>query len=81
VFDYPVWSPDGRWIGYQIFHFGPASSEGSLEVFNVEHRSRSVVLADTRVDWGLKWLPDGRLLFSLDATTEPEHFQLLGGDH
>jgi eukaryotic-like serine/threonine-protein kinase len=73
VFNYPVWSPDGRWIGYEMFRLGSGSNEGSLEIFNVERGSRSVVIADSRLDWGLKWLPDGRLLFSLDEPSRNQN--------
>jgi Tol biopolymer transport system component len=63
---YPTWSPDGRRIAYQQFRPGPYTSEGSIELLNVDRGSKSVILAEPRLDWGLKWLPDGRLLSSLD---------------
>jgi eukaryotic-like serine/threonine-protein kinase len=62
----PGWSADGRWVAYEKFRPGPYTSEGQIELFKVEQGSKSVVLAEPRLDWGLKWLPDGRLLFSLD---------------
>jgi Tol biopolymer transport system component len=65
--DSPGWSADGRSIAYEKFRPGPYTSEGQIELFNVERGGKSVVLAqEPRLDWGLKWLPDGRMLFSLD---------------
>ena len=62
----PVWSPDGRWIAYDRFSFGPYNNEGWIELFSLQHGTTSVVKSEPRLDWGLKWLADGRLLYSVD---------------
>src|SRR6185437_15249034 len=64
AFGSPVWSPDGRWIAYVKFRTGPDTEEGWIELFNLEHGTRRVVLSDPHVSvWGLIWLPDGRLVY------------------
>jgi eukaryotic-like serine/threonine-protein kinase len=62
----PVWSPDGRWIAYDRFWFGPYNNEGWIELFSLQHGTTSVVKSEPRLEWGLKWLADGRLLYSVD---------------
>ncbi len=66
VFASPSWSPDGRWIAYVKFRYGAYTNEAWIELVNLEHGTRSVVLAEPRLNWGLKWLADGRLLYSID---------------
>ena len=62
----PVWSPDGRWIAYLKSKDGPSGDEPWIEVFNLEHGTRRVVLAQPSLSvWGLSWLPDGRFLYAL----------------
>ncbi|MGH9505200.1 MAG: protein kinase domain-containing protein [Terriglobales bacterium] len=66
VYASPVWSPDGRWIAYEKIRYGAYSNETWIELFNLERRTSSVILANARVDWALKWLADGRLLYAVD---------------
>ncbi len=66
MFASPAWSPDGRWIAYEKFRYGTWSNEAWIELFNLEHGTRSVVVAEPRLDWALKWLADGRLLYAVD---------------
>jgi eukaryotic-like serine/threonine-protein kinase len=70
VFDSPSWSPDGRWVAYEEFQPGTYSSQGMLEAFNLERKSKNAVLMEPRLDWGLRWLADGRLLFSRDESSQ-----------
>jgi serine/threonine protein kinase len=62
----PVWSPDGRWIAYERLRYGAYSNEAWVELFNLEHGTKSVLLSEPRLDLGLKWLADGRLLYAMD---------------
>jgi eukaryotic-like serine/threonine-protein kinase len=66
VFASPVWSPDGQWISYTKIHYGPYSNDNSIEVFNLKQGTSSVVLTEPLLDWALKWLVDGRLLYAMD---------------
>ena len=51
VFASPAWSPDGRWIAYVKLRYGPYNNEAWIELFNLEHRTRSVAVAEPRLDW------------------------------
>jgi Tol biopolymer transport system component len=66
VFASPVWSPDGRWIAYQKFRYGALSIQAEVELFNLEHGTKSVVISEPRLNFGFKWLADGRLLYAVD---------------
>lgn len=66
VFASPSWSPDGHWIAYIKFRYGAYTNEAWIELVSLERGTRSVVLANLRLNWGLQWLADGRLLYSLD---------------
>jgi eukaryotic-like serine/threonine-protein kinase len=83
MFASPVWSPDGRWIAYERFRYGAFSNEAWIERFNLEHGTKSVVIAEPRLDWGLKWLADGRLLYAVDEpppSTNTSNFWVAGMD-
>jgi len=62
----PVWSPDGRWIAYQKFRYGAFSIRAEVELLNLEHGTKSVVISEPRLNFGFKWLADGRLLYAVD---------------
>ena len=59
----PVWSPDGRSIAYVKQENETYVSVGSIELFNLEQSKEKAVLKDSRLDMGLRWLPDGHLLY------------------
>ena len=62
----PVWSPDGHWIAYQELRYEAYSNEAWIKLFNLEHGTTSVAVSESRLDWPLQWLRDGRLLYALD---------------
>ena len=68
IFSSPVWSPDGRSIAYDKFRFGAYKNEAWIEVFNLDTKTSSVVLTQPRLEWGLEWLADGRIIY---AVAEP----------
>jgi Tol biopolymer transport system component len=59
----PVWSPDGRAIVYLRERYETYTAVGSIELLNLEHGKQKTVFTDPRLDLGLRWLPDGRLLY------------------
>jgi hypothetical protein len=59
----PVWSPDGHSIAYIKQEFETSASSGTIELFNLEQGKEKTVLKDPRLDVGLRWLPDWRLLY------------------
>jgi eukaryotic-like serine/threonine-protein kinase len=61
----PVWSPDGHWIAYDKFRFGAYSNEAWIELFNLEHATRNVIITEPQLEWGLEWLADGRLIYAI----------------
>jgi serine/threonine protein kinase len=64
-FSSPVWSPDGHWIAYDKFRFGAYSNEAWIELFNLEHGTRNVIITEPRLEWGLEWLADERLIYAI----------------
>ena len=68
VFSSPVWSPDGHWIAYDKFRFGAYSNEAWIELFNLDRGTRSEIITQPRLEWGLEWLADGRIIY---AVAEP----------
>jgi eukaryotic-like serine/threonine-protein kinase len=61
----PVWSPDGHWIAYDKFRFGASTNEAWIELFNLEHATRNVIITEPQLEWGLEWLGDGRLIYAI----------------
>jgi eukaryotic-like serine/threonine-protein kinase len=72
AFSSPTWSPDGRWIAYDKFRSGNFGNEAWVEVFNLERGTRSTVVNQPLLGWGLVWRPDGRLIY---AVAEPPPVQ------
>jgi len=56
----PFFSPDGRWIGY----FSP----GKLRKISVDG-GRPIDLAESNLDRGATWCPDGSIVFAPSATS------------
>jgi DNA-binding winged helix-turn-helix (wHTH) protein/Tol biopolymer transport system component len=83
AFASPVWSPDGRWVAYQEFRYGAFSTQAQVELFNLEHGTKSVVISEPRLNFGFKWLADGRLLYAVDEpppTRNTSNFWVVGMD-
>src|ERR1700731_4539163 len=62
----PVWSPDGHWIAYDKFRFGAYSNEAWIELFNLDHATRNVIITEPQLEWGLEWVADGRLIYAIE---------------
>src|ERR1700676_1647777 len=52
-FSSPAWSPDGRWIAYDKFRSGNFSDEGRIDLFNLEHGTKSTVVNQPLLGWGV----------------------------
>jgi DNA-binding winged helix-turn-helix (wHTH) protein/Tol biopolymer transport system component len=67
----PVWSPDGRRVAYLKVVYTPGWSDErvTLETFEPEANKTDVILSDYKLQEGIAWAPDGRILFS--RTDEP----------
>jgi serine/threonine protein kinase len=65
AFSSPTWSQDGRWIAYDKFRSGNFGNEAWVELFNLELGSKSPVVNQPLLGWGLVWLPDGRLIYAV----------------
>jgi eukaryotic-like serine/threonine-protein kinase len=61
----PVWSQDGHWVAYDKFRFGAYSNEAWIELFNLEHATRNLIITEPQLEWGLEWLRDGRLIYAI----------------
>ena len=66
VFSSPAWSPDGHWIAYEKFRYGAFTIEAEVELFNLEHATRNVIITRATTELGFEWLADGRLLYAMD---------------
>jgi eukaryotic-like serine/threonine-protein kinase len=69
---FPVWSPDGRAVAYLRERFEMYTAVGSIELLDLEHGKEETVFMDPRLDLGLRWLPDGRLLYVM-SELPPNH--------
>jgi len=67
VFAPPAWSPDGLRLAYPKAIFWPGYSDEKVELESYELQSgkTKTILSDYRLEEGVAWTPDGRLLFSL----------------
>jgi Tol biopolymer transport system component len=63
VLSSPVWSPDGHSIAYLKRQYGWYMSAGSIELLNLEQGKEKTVFTEPRLEAGLRWLPDGSLLY------------------
>jgi TolB protein len=68
-----VWSPDGHSIAYLKQQYDWYASAGSIELLDLGQGKEKTVFTDPRLDVGLRWLPDGRLLYVM--------FELLPNQH
>jgi Tol biopolymer transport system component len=55
---YPNWSPDGRFISYQI-----AVGRGQAYLYDLETDSHKLLLPDFRTSGGVQWSKDGTMMF------------------
>jgi len=62
----PVWSPDGRAIAYLETQFGVYVSKNVIKLLDVAKGVSREILSSPGLDMGLAWLPDGRLLYTMD---------------
>jgi Tol biopolymer transport system component/DNA-binding winged helix-turn-helix (wHTH) protein len=67
VFAPPAWSPDGLRLAYPkaIFWQGYSDEKVELESYNLKNGKTQTILSDYRLQEGVAWTRDGRLLFSL----------------
>jgi Tol biopolymer transport system component/DNA-binding winged helix-turn-helix (wHTH) protein len=67
VFAAPAWSPDGLRLAYPkaIFWQGYSDEKVELESFELKSGKTKTILSDYRLEEGVAWTRDGRLLFSL----------------
>jgi len=67
VFAPPAWSPDGLRLAYPkaIFWPGYSDEKVELESYELKGGKTETILSDYRLQDGVAWTHDGRLLFSL----------------
>ncbi len=67
VFAPPAWSPDGLRLAYPKAIFWPGYNDEKVELESYELKSGKMktILSDYRLEEGVAWMRDGRLLFSL----------------
>jgi DNA-binding winged helix-turn-helix (wHTH) protein/Tol biopolymer transport system component len=67
VFAPPAWSPDGLRLAYPkaIFWLGYSDEKVELESYDLKSGKTQTILSDYRLQEGVAWTRDGRLLFSL----------------
>jgi DNA-binding winged helix-turn-helix (wHTH) protein/Tol biopolymer transport system component len=67
VFAPPAWSPDGERLAYPkaIFWAGYSDEKVELESYDLKSGKTRTILSDYRLEEGVAWTRDGRLLFSL----------------
>jgi len=70
VFHSPSWSPDGHRIVYGVYR--PFVRNGSINSCALDGSDVKVLFSDSSLGYGLKWLADGRLLFTWDEPARSE---------
>ncbi|HKC01505.1 MAG TPA: winged helix-turn-helix domain-containing protein [Terriglobales bacterium] len=63
----PTWSPDGKRIAYVRTALAYNALTGSVEVNEWESASAQTLFSDSGLTPALHWLPDGRLMYALNA--------------
>lgn len=83
VYGSPIWSPDGRWIAYNKWSASYAANNSVIEVFDVNRGAAKPLISDPKIDVGLRWLPDWRLLYTMDESSNPSdgNFWIIQTDH
>jgi serine/threonine protein kinase len=59
------WAPDGQRVAYLKFHEKPEKLEVAIETRDLKGGSPTTILSVAGIE-DFRWLPDGRLIFSLD---------------
>ncbi len=73
VLSFPVWSPDGHSIAYLKQQYDWYASAASIELLDLGQGKEKTVFTDPRLDVGLRWLPDGRLLYVMFELPPNQH--------
>ena len=62
----PAWSPDSRRFAYlkDVYWPGSRSEDVRIEMYDLAGRKSDVILSDYRLQYGLVWTRDNRILFS-----------------
>jgi Tol biopolymer transport system component/DNA-binding winged helix-turn-helix (wHTH) protein len=62
----PAWSPDGRRFAYlqDVYWPGCATEDLRIEMYELAGRKSEVLLSDYRLQYGLVWTRNNRILFS-----------------
>lgn len=62
----PAWSPDSRRLAYlkDVYWPGSSTEDIQIEMYDLANGNSDVILSDYRLQYGLVWTPDNRILFS-----------------
>jgi Tol biopolymer transport system component/DNA-binding winged helix-turn-helix (wHTH) protein len=62
----PAWSPDSQRFAYlkDVYWPGSSTEDVQIEMYDLESGKSDVILSDYRLQYGLVWTPDNRILFS-----------------
>jgi DNA-binding winged helix-turn-helix (wHTH) protein/Tol biopolymer transport system component len=62
----PAWSPDSRRFAYlkDVYWPGSSTEDVQIEMYDLESGTSDVILSDYRLQYGLVWTPEDRILFS-----------------